>query len=664
MIQFFLATLTGVLGFLSFPSYALDFCVWLTLVPLLVAVSATSLRRAPSTPLRTGPSTPLRTSFWLGCLAAVVGFCGAFPWVVPTIARFEDVSLLRAFVFAVPAAAYHALQLGIFAAFAAWALTPKSNVQRSRSKVRKLQPRTRDPAIRLMTDRPPTLQCFNGSMTQSPFGPAEQPALGTPHAIVAVLSVASAWVVLEWSFPKVFPWSFATVLSDRVALIQIVEVTGVWGLSFVIAAVNAALAIGIVSWRNRRHVAWRPLALAASLVLAVWGFGSARLKDFGETSALDLLTRREGTPAPEIDRFWRRAALSPLFWAKPQGERGPEDSPGPPLTITAVQGNIGAGPRDPVVEGQTFSVYRQLTVRPPGVSHLSAFFDAAQDRLRTQDPSTGLRAGSALIIWPETTIRAVLPETQHYREALFDVAEQLRRPMLVGSLDAADHGQAEFNSLFVIAPDRKLAGVYHKTRLLPFGESAPLFGSWWRTTGRFTNGESPKVLPVPILLSTQDPSTVLRTGSAPFDLAQDRLSTVLIAPSICYEALFPGFFNDLVRQGAEFLVNITDDSWFGNGNAPWQHLQGAIFRAVETRRTLVRASNSGISAVIAPSGRITARTELFTRTVMQGVVTPGRGETLYVRWGDWFAWLCLAMVLLLSIIRWRWLPPLTPESRR
>ena len=254
---------------------------------------------------------------------------------------------------------------------------------------------------------------------------------------------------------------------------------------------------------------------------------------------------------------------------------------------------------------------------------------------------------AGLVIWPETTIRAHLHDDQHFREALFDVAEKLQGPMLVGGLDVADHGNAEFNSLFVVSPNRTFAGVYHKTRLLPFAEAVPLPSSWWRTTGHFASGESPKLLVLP---------------DAVLNAADSGPGSLLIAPSICYEALFPGFFNRTVRDGAELLINITDDSWFGDTNAPWQHLQGAIFRAVETRRPLVRASNSGISAIIDPSGRITARTGLFTRTVMQGAITPTHGQTLFVRCGDWFAWLCVVVAIAYCVARSRCMCP--PDSQQ
>jgi len=280
-------------------------------------------------------------------------------------------------------------------------------------------------------------------------------------------------------------------------------------------------------------------------------------------------------------------------------------------SILTVQGNLSPGPASPMVEDQSLSIHRQLTLRAVATS----------DGHAERGPPH-----SELVIWPESTLRVYLRQEPHFRETVFDLAETLQQPLLLGSLDATDDGQGPFNSLVVVSPARRVTGTYHKTRLLPFGESAPFFGTLWRTTGSYRRGDTPELLEV---------------GAQRF------------APSICYEALFPGVFNRLVREGADFLVNITDDSWFGAGNAPWQHLQGAIFRAVETRRPLVRASNSGISAIVEPSGRISARTELFARTVMRGTIAPASGQTIYVRGGDWFAVLC-ALAAAASIVRAAW----------
>ena len=129
------------------------------------------------------------------------------------------------------------------------------------------------------------------------------------------------------------------------------------------------------------------------------------------------------------------------------------------------------------------------------------------------------------------------------------------------------------------------------------------------------------------------------------------LPNARFAVAICYEALFPGFFRQPLNEGAEFLVHLTNDVWLGNTNGPWQHLQAAVLRAVESRRWLVRAANSGVSAVIAPSGRIVARTELFTAATLHERVTLRQDATFYTRWGDWFVFVCLAGVCFVGVAR-------------
>jgi len=112
---------------------------------------------------------------------------------------------------------------------------------------------------------------------------------------------------------------------------------------------------------------------------------------------------------------------------------------------------------------------------------------------------------------------------------------------------------------------------------------------------------------------------------------------------ICFEAIFPGLVREFVVEGADLLVNITNDAWFGRSGAPGQHLQMAVFRAVEERVGLARAANTGISALIQPTGEITARTGLFTMTQITGPVAPKLFRTFYARHGDVFAWACAAL---------------------
>jgi apolipoprotein N-acyltransferase len=114
---------------------------------------------------------------------------------------------------------------------------------------------------------------------------------------------------------------------------------------------------------------------------------------------------------------------------------------------------------------------------------------------------------------------------------------------------------------------------------------------------------------------------------------------------ICYEGIFPELSRDLVNHGADLLVNITNDAWFGRSGAPGQHLQMAVFRAVEERTGMARAANTGISALIQPTGEITARTGLFTMTQITGKVSPRLFRTFYARHGDVFAWACAALAV-------------------
>ena len=120
---------------------------------------------------------------------------------------------------------------------------------------------------------------------------------------------------------------------------------------------------------------------------------------------------------------------------------------------------------------------------------------------------------------------------------------------------------------------------------------------------------------------------------------------------VCYEGVFPSITNDTVRRGAEVLVNITNDAWFGKSSAPYQHFASYIFRAIETDRYVLRAANTGISAVIDPRGRTCARTGIFKEDVLNGFFSLRKGETPYVRWGDWFVLFCILFLAAAALVR-------------
>ena len=118
---------------------------------------------------------------------------------------------------------------------------------------------------------------------------------------------------------------------------------------------------------------------------------------------------------------------------------------------------------------------------------------------------------------------------------------------------------------------------------------------------------------------------------------------------ICYEGIFPAAARDYKREGADFLVNITNDAWFGHTSAPYQHLSMTVFRAVENRLDVVRAANTGISALISASGKIAAELDLFKTGYLDVNVNIYNKNTLYTRWGDLFVYLCATALFLLYI---------------
>lgn len=268
------------------------------------------------------------------------------------------------------------------------------------------------------------------------------------------------------------------------------------------------------------------------------------------------------------------------------------------LTIAVAQGNRPAiHQQDETFLQESLQVYTQLS----------------RDIVATAQP--------AMIIWPEVAVPTRLPLHDAALRMLFTVAAQTQAILLVGALTPATDGK-DINSAFLISPTGDIFGSYQKSQLLPFAEHLPwLFhwlDGWWPTAG-FTPG-----VPSPPLL----------------------LPGTRFALAICYEATVPGFFRQAVKDGAEFLVNLTNDAWLGDTSGPEQHLQAAVMRAVESRRWLMRASNSGVSAFIAPSGRIVKHSALFTSATLQHTIDLRREDTFYIRWGDWFVYVCLSGVML------------------
>jgi apolipoprotein N-acyltransferase len=240
----------------------------------------------------------------------------------------------------------------------------------------------------------------------------------------------------------------------------------------------------------------------------------------------------------------------------------------------------------------------------------------------------------ALIVWPEAAIPFLLRYEPELGLRVHRFVVETGIPMLVGSPDVGED-QLFYNSAFLLGRDGQIHGRYDKRHLVPFGEYVPLQHIFFFLDklvvgiGDFGRGRSATVFP------------------------QDGFRFGVM---ICYETIFPAEVREFARGGAEFLVNITNDAWFGQSGAPYQHLAMASMRAVENGSYLVRAANTGVTAVIAPTGQILAQTEIFTEAALVGTIRPRLAETPYTRYGDVLGWACLvflgAYLLALGRVRW------------
>jgi apolipoprotein N-acyltransferase len=192
------------------------------------------------------------------------------------------------------------------------------------------------------------------------------------------------------------------------------------------------------------------------------------------------------------------------------------------------------------------------------------------------------------------------------------------------------------NAAFVIGADGRWLGRYDKVHLVPWGEYVPL--SW---LFRFV---APLVHRV----------AGFRHGDPDQDLFADEVHGIPpFAMAICYEVVFPDHMRRQVAGGATFLTTITNDAWFGATSAPYQHFSMARMRAVENRRYLVRAANTGISGAVDPWGRVLAESRLDEVTRVSTQIEPRTSRSPYVVWGDLFARLCVVLGAIAVVLAWR-----------
>lgn len=240
-----------------------------------------------------------------------------------------------------------------------------------------------------------------------------------------------------------------------------------------------------------------------------------------------------------------------------------------------------------------------------------------------------------LLVWPETVMPDFFRGSQE-AEAMLARLRLQNIPVLAGSMDwkETDTDLKYFNSSFLLTTDDSLELFYHKRHLVMFGEYLP-WEKWLRLIQRFT----------PVAESFTP-----GTEAAVFRLPQG----TALAPLICFEDILPGLARDSVRNGGRLLVNQTNDAWFDPLPGSRQHMAHCVFRCIENRTPAVRATNTGLTCFIDNYGRVINSLPLKPLSdsppfsIVENVTVPGSDMplTLYTRYGDWFAWLCVVFVLL------------------
>ena len=271
-------------------------------------------------------------------------------------------------------------------------------------------------------------------------------------------------------------------------------------------------------------------------------------------------------------------------------------------------------------DGELQSVALVQANIPQDVKWDAAFLEETLSRYTRL--SAEAAAESELIIWPEAAIPFFLSRAPERDAWLTGQFTGWGRPVLFGGLKLTGGGTAQ-NGLYAHDPaeaERQFTGKHH---LVPFGEYVP---AW-----------------IPFLHTIVPEIADFRPAS---DAGVLQLRGHGFGALICYESLFPEEARSRVNNGAQVLVNVTNDAWYGTTPAAWQHFQAARMRAVETGRYVLRAANTGISAIIDPQGRVVSSMPWWTQGVVQGSYRLSDGLTPYMRWGDWPLLACLSILAL------------------
>lgn len=386
-----------------------------------------------------------------------------------------------------------------------------------------------------------------------------------PTAFYAPFIWVSLEVIRTYLFTG-FPWAVVGYSQYKfLTIIQISDITGVYGVSYLILLFNCFI-FDFILFKSlkKQHplVSHIPIVISSFLVILIF-------------------------------------ILSITYGLKKLGESINEKS----FTVALIQGSIPQQQKWDFKKAEDIiSIYKNLTIEA-----------------RKYSPQ--------IVVWPETAVPFIFEKNKYFTNDLLNFVKNEKIYLLFGTI--MERQKDKFtNSAVLINPDGEIVYFYDKIHLVPFGEYVPLrkilffIDKLTVGIGDYEKGDSFSV------------------GITPFG----RFATL-----ICYEIIFPEQVKKFCQKGINFIVNITNDAWFGNTSGPYQHFAISVFRAVENRKPLIRTANSGISGLIDDRGRVLYKTKLFERTYIVFEIKTNNKITFFAKYGEFFTYVCFVFSLIFTI---------------
>ncbi|MGV8075252.1 MAG: apolipoprotein N-acyltransferase [Syntrophobacteraceae bacterium] len=378
------------------------------------------------------------------------------------------------------------------------------------------------------------------------------------RSLLWIFGLPGVWVMLEWIRAQAltgFPWAnLGYTQTPFTPLVQVADIVGVYGVSWLIVLGNTTLMACIYRSRVRTSLVVFGLCFLGSIA-----YGS-----------------------------WRVKAI----------ENMREQSPAWPVAV--IQGNIDQNRKwDPAFQQETLRRYRELSLKAAS---------------RNPAPE--------LLVWPETAAPFFYGIEDSLTAQLNGIFAEIGKPVLFGSPAVTKvDGRARLQNRAYLIDGGVLRGAYAKQHLVPFGEYVPY----------------QKILFFVHRLVEAAGDFAPGGDSSPLFLKGKSLGVL-----ICYEGIFPELSRYAVQHGANALINITNDAWYGRTSAPYQHMEISRWRAIEFRVPLIRAANTGVSTIVDATGQICGAVPLDEEGYLVCSVHPLNIQTFYARWGDLFALFCLS----------------------